>query len=262
MLTSSHSWSTCAPAPMSLAPAATLLTTTAWSPKAELTVGDWVRQGRWLGALSRGSGWWIGDWVRYGNARYGERYSAAARVTGYDLQTLRNMAFVAGRFEPSRRRDALSFSHHAELAGLPPDEQELWLDRAEASALSLRCLRSELGQARRRARSREAFAEERRQANHPATSAGSNGATFPETLEAPTFAADPRNAQGTAVSPRPASDGSALSGAVFELECPECGCRFASSAHPEGAVERERSNNTYAPRARLAPPAPAARSGA
>jgi hypothetical protein len=262
MLTSSHSRSTCAPAQMSLARAAALLTTTAWSPKAELTVGDWVRQGRWLGALSRGSGWWIGDWVRYGNARYGERYSAAARVTRYDLQTLRNMAFVAGRFEASRRRDALSFSHHAELAGLPPDEQELWLDRAEASGLSLRRLRSELRQARRRVRSREAFAEARRQPNHPATSAPSNGATFPETLEAPTSAACPRNAQGTAVNSRPASDVSELSGTVFELICPACGCRFAPSAHPDGALEREQSNNSYAPRARLAPAAPAVQSGA
>ena len=108
------------------------LTTTAWSPCAQLTLADWVRQGRWLGALGRGSGWWIGDWVRYGTARYGDRYGPAARVTGYDVQSLRNMAYVAGRFQTPRRRDALSFSHHAELAGLPLEEQDLWLDRAEA----------------------------------------------------------------------------------------------------------------------------------
>ena len=100
----------------------------------ELTVGAWVSQGRWLGALGRASGWWIGDWIRYGNARYGDRYVDAARVTGYDVQSLRNMAYVAGRFDVSRRREALSLSHHAELAGLPVDDQELWLDRAEASS--------------------------------------------------------------------------------------------------------------------------------
>src|SRR5687767_9839232 len=91
------------------------LTTTAWSPRVELTAADWVRQGHWLGALGRASGWWIGDWVRYGNARYGERYGPAVRVTGYDVHSLRNMAYVAGRFDVPRRRGGLSFSHHAEL---------------------------------------------------------------------------------------------------------------------------------------------------
>jgi hypothetical protein len=46
-----------------------------------------------------------------------------------------NMAYVAGRFAPERRRAELSFSHHAEVAALAPDEQEEWLDRAQASGL-------------------------------------------------------------------------------------------------------------------------------
>src|SRR5687768_3997103 len=90
------------------------LTSKSWSPRGAPTVADWVRLGRGLGALGRASGWWIGDWLRYGNARYGERYGAAARITGYDVQSLMNMAYVAGRFEVSRRRESLSFSHHAE----------------------------------------------------------------------------------------------------------------------------------------------------
>ena len=139
------------------------LTPTAWSPWAQLTVADWIRQGSWLGALARGSGWWIGDWVRYGTARYGDRYGPAAKVTGYDIQSLRNMAYVAGRFDVPRRRDALSFSHHAELAGLPLEEQDLWLDRAEAGTLSVRSLRSELRQTRSRVASRTALAEARRE---------------------------------------------------------------------------------------------------
>jgi hypothetical protein len=152
-----------APAPDSPARRPAALTTTAWSPDVELTVSDWVRQGRWLGTIGRCSAWWIGDWVRYGNARYGDRYGPAARVTGYDLQSLRNMAYVAGRFEVPRRRGTLSFSHHAELAGLPADEQDLWLDRAEAGALSVRALRSELRQTRRRVaavRARRAAADQ------------------------------------------------------------------------------------------------------
>jgi hypothetical protein len=141
---------------------AAAVTTTAWSPVAGLTVADWMRQGRWLGALGRASGWWIGDWVRYGNARYGDRYRAAARLTGYDEHSLRNMAYVARCFELSRRRAALSFSHHAALAGLSVDEQDLWLDRAEASTLSVSSLRSELRQTQHQAAPRAALADARR----------------------------------------------------------------------------------------------------
>jgi hypothetical protein len=120
-----------------------------------------VQQGRWLGALGRASAWWIGDWVRYGSARYGDKYSAASHVTGYDVQSLMNMAYVSSRFEISRRRSGLSFSHHAELAGLAPEDQELWLDRIEAGGLSVRALRTELRHARRRSAARLAAAEGR-----------------------------------------------------------------------------------------------------
>lgn len=115
-----------------------------WHPSRELEFVHWVRQGRWLGAVGRGCGWWIGDWIRYGNARYGEKYEAAARITGYDVHSLMNMAYVASRVDPSRRREHLSFSHHAELAALPSDEQELWLNRIESEQLSVRALRRAL----------------------------------------------------------------------------------------------------------------------
>jgi hypothetical protein len=128
-------------------PAATeraILTETSWSPRHELRLADWVRHGHSLGSIGRASGWWIGDWVRFGNSRYGERYEVAARITGYDAHSLMNMAYVASRFEVSRRRERLSFSHHAELAALPFEEQERWLDRAEREGLSSRRLRREL----------------------------------------------------------------------------------------------------------------------
>ncbi|MEA2420777.1 MAG: hypothetical protein QOE60_2983, partial [Thermoleophilaceae bacterium] len=92
-------------------------------------------------------GWWIGDWLHYGNERFGERYVRAARITGYDVQTLMNQAYVASRFEISRRREKLSFSHHAEVAALPAAEQDRWLGRAERASLSVRALRSEVRRA-------------------------------------------------------------------------------------------------------------------
>lgn len=117
---------------------------TSWSTSSDLAVQEWTEHGRRLGAVGRSVGWWIGDWLLYGNERFGEKYSRAARITGYDIQTLMNMVYVASRFDTSRRRAQLSFSHHAELAALAPDTQDHWMSRAEEDRLSVRCLRQEL----------------------------------------------------------------------------------------------------------------------
>lgn len=126
------------------------VTPTAWTSGPELGPASWIQWGRWLGTVGRGSGWWIGDWVRYGNARYGERYKLVASITGYDTQTLMNMAYVTSRFEPARRRESLSFSHHAEVAALCREEQDRWLERATLERLSVRALRAELRRGPRR----------------------------------------------------------------------------------------------------------------
>src|SRR6266536_1438757 len=60
----------------------------------------------------------MGAWLAHGQAAYRSRYRTAIEQTGLDYQTLRNYAWVAGRFELSRRRDTLSFGRHAEAAAL------------------------------------------------------------------------------------------------------------------------------------------------
>jgi hypothetical protein len=120
------------------------LTPVGWVADANLPYDEWLRQGSRLGVAGRNASWWVGDWLQYGTHRYGRNYAAAARVTGYDRQTLMNLVYVATRFEVSRRREDLSWSHHAELAALELEEQEYWLDRAGEDALSVRDLREEL----------------------------------------------------------------------------------------------------------------------
>lgn len=44
-------------------------------------------------------------------------------------ETVSAPRLVASRLETSRRRDVLSFSHHQEVAALPPEEQDRWLGR-------------------------------------------------------------------------------------------------------------------------------------
>lgn len=127
----------------------TAITSVGWLPKDGIDLAEWQAQGRWLGSIGRCSQWWLGDWVRFGTARYGEKYQLAAEITGYEEHSLRNMAYVASRFsEVSRRRDDLSFSHHAELAPLPPPEQDRWLARARGERLSVSALRRRLRQER------------------------------------------------------------------------------------------------------------------
>jgi len=82
--------------------------------------------------------------VRCGVGRYGETYERAAAITGYDIQTLMNFVYVANRFPISRRREKLSWSHHAEVAALQESAQEVWLDRAATDGLSVRSLREHI----------------------------------------------------------------------------------------------------------------------
>jgi hypothetical protein len=94
--------------------------------------------------VTRCNQWWLGDWVRYGAEKWGEKYTQAAKITGYDPRSLANMASIAAAFDSSRRRDDLTWSHHVAVAGLPAGEQERWLDRAAAEGLSVADLRTEL----------------------------------------------------------------------------------------------------------------------
>jgi hypothetical protein len=70
------------------------------------------------------------DWLAFGQMKSGRRYKQGIALTGLDYQTLRNYALVARRFELSRRRDNLSFQHHAEVCALSVDGQDYWLDLA------------------------------------------------------------------------------------------------------------------------------------
>jgi len=124
----------------------------AWKAVTALGPARWMEHGKRLGRLGTGANWWVGDWLRYGNQRFGDRYKLASRLTGYDVQTLMNYAYVASRFDPARRRADVSWSHHAELAAFDADNQRLWLDRVAVDGLSLRDLRGELRRVRKAAR--------------------------------------------------------------------------------------------------------------
>jgi hypothetical protein len=137
--------------------------------------------GKRLGGISRCNQWWLGDWVRYGADRWGEKYTQAAKITGYDPRSLANMASIATSFESSRRRDDLTWSHHVAVAALPEAEQETWLDRAAAEGFSVADLRTELRAVNKDGRSGqevEAECEEERAALPPEAGPGHDPEVF------------------------------------------------------------------------------------
>lgn len=109
-----------------------------------LSFEEWSRVGSQVSALADASAWWIGDWLVYGQRTYPRRYRDAIAQTALSYQTLRNYAWVATQFPLYRRREKLSFGHHAELAALPPEEQDVWLTRAITNGWTRNQLRSQL----------------------------------------------------------------------------------------------------------------------
>jgi len=94
----------------------------------------------------------IGDLLNFAEARYSDRYVQAAEATGLSYSTLTNYASVMRKVAPSRRRESLRFSHHAEVASLEPEEQERWLAQAEERGWTTGELREALADGRAVAR--------------------------------------------------------------------------------------------------------------
>jgi hypothetical protein len=116
-----------------------------------LSFDEWELAGQRISGIVDSSCWWLGDWLVYGKSQYADRYQRGIEAVGLQYQTLRNYAWVSRRFPFSRRRAALTFQHHSEIASLPPDEQDQWLDRAEQGNWTTKQLRNALQVARQRA---------------------------------------------------------------------------------------------------------------
>jgi hypothetical protein len=111
---------------------------------AQLPFEQWVGIGRQLSATATAAAWCLGDWLTFGQHTYAGRYRRAIEQTSLDYQTLRNYAWVASRFTLPRRRDTLSFGHHAEVAALPEAEQDYWLRQAEQHQWPVKRLRHQV----------------------------------------------------------------------------------------------------------------------
>jgi DNA modification methylase len=110
----------------------------------DITFDEWQSIGEKLSQVESGIHWWIGDWLNYGEQRWGEMYTQAMDITEFDYQTLKKDKWVSDKIELVRRRTLLSWSHHCEVASLPPQDQDHLLQRAEDESLSVHKLRKEV----------------------------------------------------------------------------------------------------------------------
>jgi hypothetical protein len=91
--------------------------------------------------IKNATNWWLGDLILYGEAAYGELHSQYLPEDTASISAYKTARWVASRIESERRRPALSWSHHREVAPLEHEAQEQLLDLALAENLSVHALR-------------------------------------------------------------------------------------------------------------------------
>jgi hypothetical protein len=86
-----------------------------------------------IGVIERASPWWGCDALLYAEAAFGEdKFSQIAEALGWAPDVLSTRLWIARQVSAAVRREGLTFSHHAEVAALDPEDQDYWLGRAEA----------------------------------------------------------------------------------------------------------------------------------
>jgi site-specific DNA-methyltransferase (adenine-specific) len=141
------------------------MTETSLALKKDLEFDDWSRVVGLLGQIGRSVQWWLGDALLYGEHAYGEKYVQAATDTGYEVQTLMDMVWVAKHVPAEQRRSGLPWSHHRVVASLDEEGQKELLDWAEENStedrkVSVKALRE---------KSMELKSQRRREDNDPAS---------------------------------------------------------------------------------------------
>ncbi len=110
-----------------------------------LTEKEWMNLGRAISHVEASSRWWVGDWLLAGYRTFGKSVTndLAQQATSYERTYLYATCYVAKRFPPERRVDALSFYHHEVLAPFPPETADELLAMAVELGLTARQIKAE-----------------------------------------------------------------------------------------------------------------------
>ncbi len=104
---------------------------------------QWAETMAAFNKLHESGGFYRGDLYLAGEQWYGENKATSIfEPTTWSVKTFQNNASVCRRIDASRRRDELSYSHHAEVAYLEEaDDQDRYLQIAIDNVLGVRQLR-------------------------------------------------------------------------------------------------------------------------
>lgn len=104
------------------------------------TFEQWSEIGKKIQRCSESFNWWIGDFLAYGDRAFG-KLKEFCELNGYNYSTLRILSYVSENVKMLIRRNNLSWTHHREVAHLPPKLQVKWLDAATQNHWSVSQLR-------------------------------------------------------------------------------------------------------------------------
>lgn len=106
-------------------------TSTGLAIDGDISRDDWELTGQALKFMQSSMQWLIGDWLLWGEQLQYGTYEEFASEFGFEVQTIYNYRWVAGKVEISLRKEKLSFGHHNLVAGMKAKEdQAYWLNRA------------------------------------------------------------------------------------------------------------------------------------
>lgn len=115
-----------------------------------MALEEWRQLGQSLRQVEGSVQFWIGDWARFGDkkgftGKYTDPkvYEELEDITGLKHDTIKQYKWVA-ESTSSNRLDDLSFTHHMEVAKLPDEKQQFFLNKASEEKLSVRELREEI----------------------------------------------------------------------------------------------------------------------
>ena len=115
------------------------LTATGWD-LANINEDQWNEAGAILVKIDQARQWWLGDW--WNACAWGDGKDACEGL-GINYQTARNCGDVSKTIQLYRRRDNLTFSHHAEVCPIEDEPmQDKLLDWAESEKATVKALRS------------------------------------------------------------------------------------------------------------------------
>ncbi len=71
-----------------------------------------------LAAIDRGSPWWLGDALNFGEDKFGEKMWAGIEVDDFNPETIAKRRSLSRQYEPEDRFIELTLTHHRDAVGL------------------------------------------------------------------------------------------------------------------------------------------------